>query len=127
MENFVKEFAAREERAVKRLESTKADFEVAKEQVKVPFEHKDKIMELNTELSELNAELDLNKREEVVIDDEENGEEPVTAETEDNYMALPPKRTEIKARTNKKKTMLTEKLYKLDNAVSSSVVSSKQV
>ena len=62
MENFVKEFAAREERAVKRLESTKADFEVAKEQVKVPFEHKDKIMELNTELSELNAELDLNKR-----------------------------------------------------------------
>ena len=112
LENFIKEFAAREERAVKRLESTKADFEVAKEQVKVPFEHKDKIIELNTELSELNAELDLNKREEVVIDDEENGEEPVTAETEDNYMALPPKRTETKTRTNKKKTMLTEKLYK---------------
>lgn len=112
LENLIKEFAAREERAVKRLESTKADFEVAKEQVKVPFEHKDKIMELNTELSELNAELDLNKRDEVVIDDEESGEEPVTAETEDNYMALPPKRTEIKARTNKKKTMLTEKLYK---------------
>ena len=112
LENFIKEFAAREERAVKRLESTKADFEVAKEQVKVPFEHKDKIMELNTELSELNAELDLNKREEVVIDDEENGEEPVTAETEDNYMALPPKRTEAKTRTNKKKTMLTENLYK---------------
>ena len=112
LENFVKEFAAREERAVKRLESTKADFEVAKEQVKVPFEHKDKIMELNTELSELNAELDLNKREEVVIDDEESGEEHVTAETEDNYMALPPKRTETKTRTNKKKTMLTEKLYK---------------
>ena len=112
LENFIKEFAAREERAVKRLESTKADFEVAKEQVKVPFEHKDKIIELNTELSELNAELDLNKREEVVIDDEESGEEPVTAETEDNYMALPPKRTETKTRTNKKKTMLTEKLYK---------------
>ena len=112
LENFIKEFSAREERAVKRLESTKADFEVAKEQVKVPFEHKDKIMELNTELSELNAELDLNKREEVVIDDEESGDEPVTAETEDNYMALPPKRTETKTRTNKKKTMLTEKLYK---------------
>lgn len=112
LENFIKEFAAREERAVKRLESTKADFEVAKAQVNVPFEHKDKIMELNTELSELNAELDLNKREEVVIDDEENGEEPVTAETEDNYMALPPKRTETKTRTNKKKTMFSEKLYK---------------
>ena len=112
LENFIKEFAAREERAVKRLESTKADFEVAKEQVKVPFEHKDKIMELNTELSELNAELDLNKREEVVIDDEESGDEPVTAETEDNFMALPPKRTETKTRTNKKKTMFSEKIYK---------------
>ena len=112
LENFIKEFAAREERAVKRLESTKADFEVAKEQVKVPFEHKDKIIELNTELSELNAELDLNKREEVVINDEESGEEPVTAETEDNYMALPPKRTETKTRTNKKKTMFSEKIYK---------------
>ena len=112
LENFIKEFAAREERAVKRLESTKADFEVAKEQVKVPFEHKDKIMELNTELSELNAELDLNKREEVVIDDEESGDEPVTAETEDTYMALPPKRTETKTRKNKKNAMLTEKLYK---------------
>lgn len=112
LDNFVKDFSEREERAVKRLETTKADFEIAKEQVNVPFEHKDKIIALNTELSELNAELDLNKREEVVIDDEESGEEPVTAETEDNYMALPPKRTEIKARTNKKKTMLTEKLYK---------------
>ena len=112
LENFVKEFAAREERAVKRLESTKADFEVAKGQIDVPFEHKDKIIELNAELSELNAELDLNKREEVVIDDEESGEEPATVGAEDNYMALPPKRTETKTRTNKKKTMLTEKLYK---------------
>ena len=111
LENFIKEFAAREERAVKRLESTKADFEVAKEQVKVPFEHKDKIMELNTELSELNAELDLNKREEVVIDDDES-EESATAETVDNYMALPPKRTETKIRTNKKRTMFSEKIYK---------------
>ena len=107
LENFVKEFAAREERAVKRLESTKADFEVAKEQVKVPFEHKDKIMELNTELSELNAELDLNKREEVVIDDGEEDSE--TNETEEVYAALPKKQTKTR---KQKKTMLTEKLYR---------------
>ena len=86
LENFVKEFAEREERAVKRLEATKADFEVAKEQVTVPFEHKEKIILLNEELSELNAELDLNKRDEVVIDD---GEENEQAETGDNYTALP--------------------------------------
>lgn len=107
LENFIKEFAAREERAVKRLESTKADFEVAKEQVKVPFEHKDKIMELNTELSELNAELDLNKREEVVIDDGEEDSE--TNETEEVYAALPKKQTKTR---KQKKTMLTEKLYR---------------
>ena len=107
LENFIKEFAAREERAVKRLESTKADFEVAKEQVKVPFEHKDKIMELNTELSELNAELDLNKREEVVIDDGEEDSE--TNETEEVYAALPKKQTKTR---KQKKTMLRENLYR---------------
>ena len=107
LENFVKDFSEREERAVKRLKSTKADFEIAKEQVNVPFEHKDKIIELNTELSELNAELDLNKREEVVIDDgEEDGE---TNETEEVYAALPKKQTKTR---KQKKTMLTKKLYR---------------
>ncbi len=107
LENFVKDFSEKEERAVKRLETTKADFEIAKEQVNVPFEHKDKIIALNTELSELNAELDLNKREEVVIDDgEEDGE---TNETEEVYAALPKKQTKTR---KQKKTMLTKKLYR---------------
>ena len=108
LENFVKDFSEREERAVKRLETTKADFEIAKEQVNVPFEHKDKIIALNTELSELNAELDLNKREEVVIDDGEEDSE--TNETEEVYAALPKKQTKTR---KQKKTMLTEKLYRM--------------
>ena len=107
LENFVKDFSEREERAVKRLETTKADFEIAKEQVNVPFEHKDKIITLNTELSELNAELDLNKREEVVIDDGEEDSE--TNETEEVYAALPKKQTKTR---KQKKTMLTEILYR---------------
>ena len=107
LDNFVKEFSEREERAVKRLETTKADFEIAKEQVNVPFEHKDKIIALNTELSELNAELDLNKREEVVIDDGEEDSE--TNETEEVYAALPKKQTKTR---KQKKTMLREKLYR---------------
>ena len=106
LDNFVKDFSEREERAVKRLETTKADFEIAKEQVNVPFEHKDKIIALNTELSELNAELDLNKREEVVIDDGEEDSE--TNETEEVYAALPKKQTKTR---KQKKTMLT-KLYR---------------
>ena len=107
LDNFVKDFSEREERAVKRLETTKADFEIAKEQVNVPFEHKDKIIALNTELSELNAELDLNKREEVVIDDGEEDSE--TNETDEVYAALPKKQTKTR---KQKKTMLTEKLYR---------------
>ena len=107
LDNFVKDFSEREERAVKRLETTKADFEIAKEQVNVPFEHKDKIIALNTELSELNAELDLNKREEVVIDDGEEDSE--TNETEEVYAALPKKQTKTR---EQKKTMLIEKLYR---------------
>lgn len=107
LDNFVKDFSEREERAVKRLETTKADFEIAKEQVNVPFEHKDKIIALNTELSELNAELDLNKREEVVIDDGEEDSE--TNETEEVYAALPKKQTKTR---KQKKTMLTEKIYR---------------
>ena len=107
LDNFVKDFSEREERAVKRLETTKADFAIAKEQVNVPFEHKDKIIALNTELSELNAELDLNKREEVVIDDGEEDSE--TNETEEVYAALPKKQTKTR---KQKKTMLTEKLYR---------------
>lgn len=108
LDNFVKDFSEREERAVKRLETTKADFEIAKEQVNVPFEHKDKIIALNTELSELNAELDLNKREEVVIDDGEEDSE--TNETEEVYAALPKKQTKTR---KQKKTMLTENLYRM--------------
>ena len=107
LENFIKDFSEREERAVKRLEVTKADFEIAKEQVNVPFEHKDKIIALNTELSELNAELDLNKREEVVIDD--GDEDSETNETEEVYAALPKKQTKTR---EQKKIMLTEKLYR---------------
>ena len=107
LDNFVKDFSEREERAVKRLETTKADFEIAKEQVNVPFEHKDKIIALNTELSELNAELDLNKREEVVIDDGEEDSE--TNETEEVYAALPKKQTKTR---KQEKTMLIEKLYR---------------
>ena len=111
LENFIKDFSAREERAENRLKSLKADFEIAKEQVKVPFEHKDRILELNKELSELNAELDLNKHEEVVIDDEEQNE---NAEVEDNYVALPSSKTEVPKTTRKKRKMtkLTESFYK---------------
>ncbi|MBR3806319.1 MAG: DEAD/DEAH box helicase family protein [Clostridia bacterium] len=101
LENFVKEFSDREARAATRLEQLNHDFEVAKEQAQIPFEHKDRLLQLNAELAELNAELDLNRRDEVVIDDEESG---------DSYMALP---TEVPKQTNqqkRRKKPITEQL-----------------
>lgn len=106
LENFVKEFAEREARAVKRLEQTTHDFEVAKEQVKVPFEHHEKLIQLNAELAELNAELDLNRRDEVVIDDEENGD---TSGTGENFMGLPEVPKESKQKRRNKP--ITEQLF----------------
>lgn len=60
------------------------------------------------ELSEINAELDLNKREEVVIDtEEENDDEEV------NYMALPEKETDKAEPVKRPHKRMTEKQYKL--------------
>lgn len=46
------------------------DFEIAKEEVKKPFEHTERLKELLSEQAQLNAELDLNHHEEVIVDDE---------------------------------------------------------
>ena len=47
---------------------------VAEEEIKKPFEHADRLTALLKEQAELNAELDIGKREEIIMDDskEEN-------------------------------------------------------
>ena len=87
LDNFLTEFPSREQRALNKLEQLKNDLAVAEEQEKKPFEYKDKLAELLKEQAELNAELDLNKREEVVIDDEK--ETDIVSTDEENYMGLP--------------------------------------
>ena len=88
LDNFLDEFPLRENRAESKLEQLKSDLKVAEEQVNKPFEHKDRLAELVKEQAELNAELDLNRREEVVIDDEKD--DTVVAESdEEQAMALP--------------------------------------
>ncbi len=60
--------------------------EIAKEQVKKPFEHRGKLSELLSEQAELNAELNLDKREESVVIDDGNGD------SGENYKMLPTQR-----------------------------------
>ena len=84
LENFLTDLPAREERLKKRLEQLKSDLAIAKEQAEKPFDKTEELKELLAEQSQLNAELDLNKREEVIIDDGD-GE----SEEDGLYRALP--------------------------------------
>lgn len=84
LDNFIEEFPARKERLENRLKQLKDDLEVAKEQVQKPFEHKERLLELLNEQTALNAELDLDKKDEVIVADD--------GEDDDNYRALPTQR-----------------------------------
>jgi len=82
LENFVNDLPERKVRLEKRLEQLKSDLEIAKEQVEKPFEQAEQLSALLSEQAELNAELNLDKREEVIVDDDGEGDE-------ENYRAIP--------------------------------------
>ena len=82
LENFVNDLPERKVRLEKRLAQLKSDLEIAKEQVEKPFEQAEQLSALLSEQAELNAELNLDKREEVIVDDDGEGEE-------ENYRAIP--------------------------------------
>ena len=90
LDNFMDDFPKRKERLENRLQQLKSDLEIAKEQVKKPFEHREKLSELLSEQAELNAELNLDKREESVVIDNGNVDDD-----EDNYMSLPTQRKSL--------------------------------
>lgn len=109
LDNFMSDFPEKKGRFTAKLEQLKRDLATAEAELKKPFEHKSKIEEIMKELSEINAELDLNKREEVVIDtDEENDDEE-----EVNYMALPEKETDKTEPAKRPHKRMTERQYKL--------------
>lgn len=108
LDNFMRDFSERKGRYSAKLDQLKRDLAVAETELKKPFEHKGKIEEIMKELSEINAELDLNKREEVVIDTEEESDDE-----EVNYMALPEKETEKTEPAKRPHKRMTEKLYAL--------------
>lgn len=84
LDNFIEEFPARKERLENRLKQLKDDLEVAKDQVEKPFEYKEHLLELLNEQTALNAELDLDKKDDVIVADD--------GEDDDNYRALPTQR-----------------------------------
>ena len=97
IENFIEDFPKRQERAIDKLESLREELSVAQEVVKRPFEQAEQLAALLKEQTELNTELDLNRREEVIIDDEND-------EGDTTFMALPYEtENELKKTENSKK------------------------
>ena len=89
IENFLNDLPEREKRLKSKLEQLKSDLAIAKEQAGKPFEQAERLQELLSEQAQLNAELNLNKHEDAIVDDEE--EEDETA-----YRALPEiRKTEV--------------------------------
>ena len=83
LDNFLNDLPEREKRLESKLEQLKSDLAIAKEQARKPFEQAERLKELLSEQAQLNAELNLNQREEVIVDDGDEDEEEIT------YRALP--------------------------------------
>lgn len=78
IENEIAKFPARLEAAKTRKEETVAQLETAKIEVEKPFAFEDELKEKTERLNKLNIELNLNEKDNAVIDDEpeQNGEPP---------------------------------------------------
>ncbi len=104
LDNFCKEFPSREERAENRLNQLKHDLTVAEEEIKKPFEHADRLTALLKEQAELNAELDIGKREEIIMDDSK--EENIVVNVDEEAAMKIPERKVVQT-TYKKKSRRT--------------------
>ena len=110
LENFLKDFAKRQDAIESEIKRTEEDLAITEEQVKLPFEHAAAIEKIGEELSAINSELDLDRQDIVAMDDGDSHDEAAANEAEERqYKSLPPKRT----KTRENKTMLTEELYKM--------------
>ena len=105
LENFLKDFAKRQDAIESEIKRTEEDLAITEEQVKLPFEHAAAIEKIGEELSAINSELDLDRQDIVAMDDGDSHDEAAANEAEERqYKLLPPKRT----KTRENKTMLTE-------------------
>lgn len=84
IDNFLNDLPDREARLKKRLAQLNADLEIAKEQMEKPFEQAEQLKALLSEQAELNAELNLDKRDDVIVADEND-----SGDGDSNNRALP--------------------------------------
>ena len=79
LDNAIADFAEKQELLEVRLADEKRQLESAKEELNVPFAHEEELKTKSARLAELNAMLDLNKKDNEIVD-EESEDTPDTAE-----------------------------------------------
>ncbi len=84
LENCLIDFEARLIHAQTDKESIERELAVAKEQVDMPFEQAEEVTRLRDELAEIDTELDLGKKDEMIVMDEDISEKPVIEVIEDD-------------------------------------------
>ncbi len=84
LDNVLKDIDKYIESDKKALEELKKQFEVAKVQVKVPFDKEDELKEKENKLEKLNILLNLNEKDTEIIEDEQEQEQEEQQENTDN-------------------------------------------
>lgn len=104
IENCVKGLENRKEDLERKLETTEIEYKQAQEEVVKDFEHKNTLLELRAELSNVDSQLDLDKKEEVIIEDVKEDNivlrEPIVRVYNSNMDSLPDGDYDIRVLTN---------------------------
>lgn len=83
IDNVITGFSKELETTKAKLEETKIQFENAQEAVKVPFDKEDELKQKTKELDEINIELNLDKKDNEILDDEEQEEQEEKTEEQE--------------------------------------------
>ena len=75
IDNVIAGFNKELETTKAKLDETKIQFENAKEAVEIPFDKEDELKQKSQELDEINIELNLDKKDNEMLDDEEQEEQ----------------------------------------------------
>ncbi len=83
IDNAITGFSKELETTKEKLEETKIQFKNAKEAVEVPFDKEDELKQKSKELDEINLELNLDKKDNEILDDEEQEEQEEKTEEQE--------------------------------------------
>ena len=83
IDNVIAGFNKELEMTNAKLEETKIQFENAKEAVEIPFDKEDELKQKSQELDEINIELNLDKKDNEMLDDEEQEEQEEKTEEQE--------------------------------------------